>query len=353
MSSSTIEKSIPVHTTKRLVGPVFALLLLAPIVGEVLSGATRVSYIFALLPEVMVWGCGALIIRELVVRWGGGLRTILLLGLALAIAEEFLIQQTSLAPIPFAPGLNYGRVWGVNWVYFLFMLAYESIWIVLVPIHLTHLIFPERRNQPWLKTRGLVISAVVFLVGSHIAWFLWTQQARRVVFSMPDYKPPLITMLLGALAIVVLVLLAFAVRGKSKTQPPVQKKALSPLTVGLLAFFLGLPWYLLITLVFVPYPPVSSPIALAAGCVWAIACFLLFERWSSAAGWNDIHRWAACFGTVWVCILGGFLGSNYWPRIDLIGKIVLNVAAILLLLRLGGSVKRAALGANPSSQQVG
>ena len=90
-----------------------------------------------------MWGCGALLCRELVRRWQAGGTSLLLLGLALSIAEEFVIQQTSLAPLPF-PGANvsYGRAWGVNWLYFLFMLGYESVWVVLVPVEITELIFP-------------------------------------------------------------------------------------------------------------------------------------------------------------------------------------------------------------------
>jgi len=42
-------------------GPVVTLLLLAPIIAEVLHGATRISSIFALIPEIGAWGCGALI----------------------------------------------------------------------------------------------------------------------------------------------------------------------------------------------------------------------------------------------------------------------------------------------------
>jgi hypothetical protein len=52
--------------------PALALVFLAPFIAEVLSGATKVSVLFALVPEMMVWGCGALLIRELVRRWGGG-----------------------------------------------------------------------------------------------------------------------------------------------------------------------------------------------------------------------------------------------------------------------------------------
>jgi len=132
------------------------LLLLAPVVAEVLSGATRISYLVVLIPEIMVWGCGALPIREIVLRWRGSWTSVLLLGLALSVAEEFIIQQTSIAPLPWLGSrTGYGRALGVNWVYFLYMLGYESVWVVLVPIHLTQLIFPERRNENWLRTRGL------------------------------------------------------------------------------------------------------------------------------------------------------------------------------------------------------
>ena len=89
--------------------------MLAPLVGEVLSGSTRLSFLFVFVPEMMVWGCGGLIAREAVRRWRGGWTSLLLLGIALAVAEEIVIQQTSLAPLPWpSPGASYGRLWGVN-----------------------------------------------------------------------------------------------------------------------------------------------------------------------------------------------------------------------------------------------
>src|SRR5262249_23578884 len=109
----------------RNAAPIMTLLVLSPLIGEVLSGATRLSFIFVLVPEIRVWGCGTLIIGDVVRRWRGGGPSALLLGLGLAIAEEFIIQQTSLAPLPWLdPATAYGRVAGVNWPYFLFMLGY-------------------------------------------------------------------------------------------------------------------------------------------------------------------------------------------------------------------------------------
>ena len=79
------------------IAPAVLLMLFAPLLTEVLPGATRFSSIFVLPIEIAVWGGGAVLIREIVRRNGLGWQSLLLLGLALAVAEECLIQQTSLA----------------------------------------------------------------------------------------------------------------------------------------------------------------------------------------------------------------------------------------------------------------
>ena len=143
MNDSVTHQAQSATARTRFAPAIWTLLLLAPFIGELLSGSTRASILFVYVPEVMVWGVGALFCRELVRRWRAGGVSLLLLGLALSIAEEFIIQQTSLAPLPF-PGSNagYGRMWGVNLVYLLFMLGYESVWVVVVPVQVTELFFP-------------------------------------------------------------------------------------------------------------------------------------------------------------------------------------------------------------------
>src|SRR5215469_2093934 len=101
----------------------------------------RVSVIFILIPQIMTWGCGALLIRECVRRWGKGWQSMLLMGLALALEEEWIMQQTSIAPMTGLAAREYGRMWGVNWIYFLWAAVYEAVWVVLIPVHLTELLF--------------------------------------------------------------------------------------------------------------------------------------------------------------------------------------------------------------------
>src|SRR5512138_2530052 len=71
--------------------PGLVLIILAPLVAEVLPGATRMRSISVFPIEIGVWGVGALLIREVVRKWNLGWRNMLLLALALAMAEEFLI----------------------------------------------------------------------------------------------------------------------------------------------------------------------------------------------------------------------------------------------------------------------
>ena len=56
----------------RFRGPIWTLILLAPFIAEVLSGSTRLYVLFVYVPEVMVWGVGALFCRELARRWRAG-----------------------------------------------------------------------------------------------------------------------------------------------------------------------------------------------------------------------------------------------------------------------------------------
>src|ERR1700710_2566270 len=130
------------------VAPAFTLAVLAPLLAELLAGATRFSAIFVFPIEVCVWGIGAVLIREVVRRKGLGWPSLLLLALVLAIAEECLIQQTSLAPLVIQlKGQIYARAFGVNYVYLLWALIYESVYVVMLPILLAEMLFPARRSE--------------------------------------------------------------------------------------------------------------------------------------------------------------------------------------------------------------
>ena len=332
----------PAAVKERRAGAIWTLVILAPLIAEVLTGSTRVSFIYVFIPEMMVWGGGALLCRELARRWHAGITSLLLLGLALSTAEEFLIQQTSLAPLPF-PGANavYARWWGVNWVYFLFMLGFESVWVVLVPVQTTELIFSRHRESSWLRTRGMIVTGIVLLLGCRIAWYGWTQQARKRLNAAP-YDPPLAALACGAAAILVLILLAWLLRSHGQAESSTTRRAVPVLLPAIAAFILSAGWFSLMGLVFSPNPWLSATRAVIAAIAWGTASYLLFSYLAAARGWNDFHRWALCFASTLGTMSVTFMGTTGWSHVDLIGKIVLNLLSVAGFILLGLRIQKRA-----------
>jgi hypothetical protein len=326
--------------------PIWTLLLLSPFIAEVLSASTRTSILFVYIPEVMVWGVGALLCRELVRRWRAGGVSLLFLGLALSVAEEFIIQQTSIAPLPF-PGSHpdYGRAWGINLVYLLFMLGYESVWVVLVPVQITELFFPQQAGSPWLRKRGAIAACVAFVVGSRLAWFGWTQKARPRLHAAP-YHPPLGMIALGLSAIVVFIILAYLVRDFGRPSPADRRRPAPAWLAGLIAFTMGSEWGQLISQCFIPKPVQPFWIAIVAGIAWAAAAFILFVWWSSRPGWSQVHRFAAAFGATLACMAPPYLNAAHWPTIDLVGKMIFDALALVGFTLLAKKVFARARTAN-------
>ncbi len=324
--------------------PALTLVLLSPLVGEVLNGATRLSYIAVYVPEVMVWGCGTLLIRETVHRWGGGWPSTIALGAAFSIFIEFLVLQTSVAPIPWLEMASipvYDRIWGINWLFFMYLLGYEIVWVVLVPILLTTLIFPERRDEPWLRARGLKLVALVFAAGSAGLWVLWTRFAVPLTFKQPIYNPPAWTVAAALLACALAVGIGRVLRSSPRAQAPAPGRPMAPWRLGLLIAGFALPWWLLIVLVFVPRP-LPLPAVLGAAAAWAGVATWLIARVSRAPGWDDRHRFAIACAALLATMAAGFLGSQFWLAIDVVAKVVMNVAATIWLVWLGRAVWRRA-----------
>ena len=141
------------------------LLLLSPAIGELLSGSSPPTQFFnpvALLLLVGLYGCGALLVRELRVRRQLNVRGLLLLGVAYGIIEEGLMCKSFFNPFWKDVGFlsTYGRALGVNWLWTLGLTAYHTIVSITVPIFLTEALFADRAAGPWLRRRGCVIAAV-------------------------------------------------------------------------------------------------------------------------------------------------------------------------------------------------
>jgi hypothetical protein len=334
-STTETENSARTSSAKRF-GPVVTLLLLAPILSELLSGSTRLTTLFVLIPSTGVWGCAALIIRELAIRRRRTWRSVLILGVALAMSEECVIQQTSLAPlITIDPEQVFGRAFGVNWEYFLWALGFESVWAVALPIGLTEYLFPARRNEPWLGTRGLVIATAVFVLASFVAWYSWTQVFVPKFFPNSIHHPPAFTVVLALATIAVLAALALVPnreigRSWSESDRPVP----GPWVLGLLSLGMALPWYLQVLLAFGALPRLPPGVALLSGLVLAAVALILANRWSARRAWGEAHSLATIVGILLATLIGGsvVLFISRASRIDRFGQLVSNLAALGLLI---------------------
>src|SRR5258708_3509352 len=169
-----LNSAVPPSRWQRI-APALVLVVVSPLVAEVLPGATPLRAMFVFPIEMCVWGVGALLIRYAVRRWRLGWLNMLLLALCLSIAEECLIQQTSLAPLVVQlKGVVYARAFGVNYVYLLWALVYETVFVVFAPVYLVELIYPNQSKELWVNKFGLVATIVFFFIGRFLAWFTWT-----------------------------------------------------------------------------------------------------------------------------------------------------------------------------------
>ena len=327
--------------SSKSIAPALTLMVLAPLLAEVLPGATRFSSMFVFPVEVLVWGGGALLIRYAFRKWRLGWLNLLFMALALSIAEEFLIQQTSLAPMVVQiKGVAYARAFGVNYVYLLWALIYESVFVVFLPISLTELIFPERGEELWIGKRGLITTSLLFVLGSFMAWYSWTQIARPKVFHVEAYNPPLVMVLLAEALIAALL---FASLGASRHKLTRTSEPLNPPKPWLIAVMGGL-WatllYAVVLFAFGILPTFPPAFAVGLGIVLAGEAITLLPRMTISPDWKPAHQFSLIFGIVTGSMLAGFVGFIGAAPMDLYFKIVVNIVAVALLIRLGVRVKK-------------
>lgn len=322
------------------IAPAITLLIMAPLIAEVLPGATRFSSLFVFPIEMLVWGGGALLIRHVVRKNDLGWISMLLLGLALSIAEELLIQQTSIAPLVIKlKGVTYARAWGVNYVYLLWALIYETVFVVFLPIHLTEMIFPSRSKDSWLGKWGVLTFSFLFVLGGFAAWFTWTQIARVKVFHVPAYNPSIIDIIIAVVFICCLVFMA--TRVSTRMHPKAIRPFItpSPWIVAIIGAVWAVLLYGLLLLAFGIMPSFPSLAAVGGGLILAAILLWLLPRWIASSQWQKMHVFSVIFGTISGSMLIGFIGFTGGARADLYFKIIINILAFIFLIRIGMSVK--------------
>jgi hypothetical protein len=224
---------------KRGVPPALVLFCLAPMTAELLTGSAPPSEFFnpfSLLVLTALYGSGAILVRELVLRWQKGWPSILVLGAAYGIVEEGLMVKSFFDPhwVDLGTLGVYGRWAGVNWVWSLGLTLFHAVWSICLPILLVTLMFPRRAAEPWVGRRlfrffgGLMVVDVVF-----------------GFFALTPYRPPALPYLLAVLAVIGLCVVArrlpVAFKAARRAEPgsdrPRSLRYFAAGLVGAIAFF--------------------------------------------------------------------------------------------------------------------
>ena len=150
----------------RRLSAALSLFLLSPLIAEYLLGSLPMSMIGILPLMAMMYGSGAILIREWARRTGHGWPSIVLLATAYGLLEEGFVTQSLFNPnylhlrlidFGFVPTLGTALPWLV------FVVSIHVAWSISVPIALTETLFKTPRETPWLGKIGLGVFTVLFL----------------------------------------------------------------------------------------------------------------------------------------------------------------------------------------------
>jgi hypothetical protein len=323
----------------RRIGPAVLLTILSPVVAEFLLGDFSIRSLAVLIALLPLYGCGALLIREVARRAGRGWPTIVLLGAAFSLLEEGFLTQSLFNPNYVGQRLlDYGYIpalgTSLNWS--VFVLSIHVVWSIATPILIAEGIAPDRRTQRWLKTPGILLTSLLFVWGC-AATASFSLKASPFMATTRQFA---VVGLLDLLAFVG----AFTIRARTMTGPHETTRSRSRAPQ---------PWWVflataLMAILFMIAEPLARDRAMApfvsvivrVGCEATAAALIV--RWSRMGEWGPRHYLALSAGTVLTYGLFGlsaFLQGHTnlgvpTDRIDVVGQLVL-VSAVFLLIWWG------------------
>lgn len=305
--------------------PGLALFFLAPVLAELLSGHQPPLEFFNPLNLAILslpYGCGALICRELVVRWRKGRFSLLLLGIAYGIYEEGIVVRSIFNPNWGELGqlARYTHTAGVTWTYAALLIHFHAIVSITASVILVEIMYPEQRRQSWISNKTLI--------GCFIALFLWIPAG----LWMTSYVPPL---LLYALAWVVIFALGWTAHHVPAQLPPRTVAVPRPRWFWFLgALNMSVFFFTVFLTPQYNYPPYFVTVVFLIGVDSAVLWVVL--HWSgNGFCWDDRHRLAFIAGELSFFIYACFDHDiETWEGLSIVGCV-----AIIALWQLNRGVK--------------
>lgn len=294
------------------------LMALTLISAELTFLAVAVPSMWLLFPLLFpMYGAGVLLIRELVVRTGGGWPSLIVMGVVYELVEDVFGLQALTSEVLYNAADWGPRIFGINTTYWEVQIGYHVVFSVLIPIVITDMIFPALRSKPYLRPGGLIITAASAVVGVVIVRILiaGTQD--------PGHQTPWPFVATVVVLIVVLCFVALRVLPRRRpTASPVTPgeqagRGPSPAVAGAGAFASTLAFIgLLMPLDTQEQRPAVGEggwvyVAMVVAACIGIGSLLVIRHWNAMRGWTDLHR---------ISLIGG----------SLVGHTVFIVVAMIL-----------------------
>jgi hypothetical protein len=304
--------------------PAVGLFFLAPLVAEFLLGDLPINMLGALIVLAPMYGGGALLIREVVRRTGGGWPNIFALGLAYAIFEEAFTTQTLFNPNylhlnlhllepAYIPTLGIGAWWTMH------VLTLHTVWSISVSVALAEALVPDRAAKPWLGGAGLAITAALFLSGA--------AASTAIGFKQDSFMASHTQFAIAAVLCVAVIAASFRLPRWPISGEAGTASAPSPWLAGAAALAAGS--------IFLMTPHAWVWGAVAVYALLDLAMMALVWRWSRSAGWNKRHRLALAGGAALAYAWHAFIQTpavGQGGPVDRIGNVVFAAALIAVLV---------------------
>jgi hypothetical protein len=304
--------------------PAIGLFFMAPLVAEYLLGDLPINLLPALIVLAPMYGGGALLIREVVRRTGGGPWNILVLGVAYAIFEEAFTTQTLFNPNylhlnlhllahAYVPALGIGMWWTM------FVLTLHVVWSISVSVALVEALVPDRATTPWLGGAGLAVTAVLFVLGSAASTAI-TLKGDHFLASRAQFLSA------GVLCVGIIVA-SFHLPRLSWMGGAGTGSALSPWIAGGATLIAGS--------IFLVVPAGLGWGAVGIYVLLDVAMIGLLARWSRSTDWGGLHRLAVAGGAALAYAWHAFIQAPAVGKaglVDRIGNVVFAAALILVLV---------------------
>ena len=301
---------------------VLVLFLLPGLTAEPLTGSTPIL-VYLLNPVLFVintllYGSGALLIREVARRRGLGWASVILMGGAYGVCEEGLVVNTWANPwLPQvcklvhgkAQGIcDYGRVGAINWSWASSLTVFHALVSITIPVLLVELLFPHVARVPWLGRRSRWLFAVALLLV-----FAFGLLFNAAIYRQHHRPGPLLGPYLGeALLIAALVWLAQRERPARHGASRSSKRAPRLWTLRILAFVVIAVNTALSSLFQSAKAPFQAEYM--AYALFALAVFWRLRVVARRVGWSDEHRLALASGAL------GFFILLWDPVLEVIGS---------------------------------